>query len=124
MAASVPRVLVVDDMLSIRALVRVFLMEFGLSFDEASDGAEALRKARAVRPDLIIADLQMPVMDGRALVEALRGDPNLREVPVIVLTGSGEGEVGDPLPGRTEVVFKPIDPASLKQVVRRALGQA
>lgn len=117
------RVLLVDDMLAIRALLRVYLMEFKFDFEEARDGVEALAVARANPPALIITDIQMPVMDGLELLETIRADPQLTRVPVIVLS-SDEKQTATLRwlnPALTFVALKPIDPAALKSAVRKAL---
>lgn len=113
------RVLLVDDMLVIRALVRVYLMEFGFDFVEARNGEEGLTLARHQRPDLIITDLQMPVMDGAEFLRLLRADPALEAVPVIVLS---TGESASSPPGPTRFERKPVEPEALKEAVRLSLG--
>lgn len=118
-----PRLLLIDDMASIRALLKVYLMEFGFTFAEAVNGREGLAAARASQPDLIIVDLQMPVMDGVEFLHALRQLPALASIPVIVLSAD-EKEMqrlsSDPVP-HTFVTRKPIEPSALKGVVREAL---
>jgi CheY-like chemotaxis protein len=87
------RVLVVDDDPWILRMVSSSLEKKGTySVDTARDGQQALHKAQAQRPDLIISDVMMPVMDGWALVQNLRADPELAEVPVLFLTALGKDE--------------------------------
>lgn len=80
-------VLVTDDELAIRQVVIRALQEQGVSAVEAADGAEALEIARATRPDLILLDIEMPSMDGRDVLLALRRDDRTREIPILFLTG-------------------------------------
>jgi signal transduction histidine kinase/DNA-binding response OmpR family regulator/CHASE3 domain sensor protein len=80
-------VLVVDDDASVRRLVVETLQESGLAFREAADGEEALSAIAEERPDAIVLDLVMPKLDGFAVLEHLHADPDLRAIPVIVLTG-------------------------------------
>jgi DNA-binding response OmpR family regulator len=107
----VTSVLIIDDMLSMRALVKVYLMEYGYTFHEAADGAEGLRIAREKKPDLAIVDLMMPVLDGIGFLVGL-------------LSASEEQTArlaSFPSP-RTFVALKPIEPAKLKETVREALA--
>jgi CheY-like chemotaxis protein len=80
------RILVVDDDNDARVVVARRAAEFGASVAQASNGEEALAVARAQRPDLVLLDLMMPVMDGFAVMDAMRDDPTLRDVPIVVVT--------------------------------------
>jgi CheY-like chemotaxis protein/class 3 adenylate cyclase len=86
MPASRERVLVVDDSPAQRHYVADCLARQGFDVVTAENGQVALDKARAQRPALIVSDYEMPVMTGFELVHALRRDPELRQVPVIMLT--------------------------------------
>ena len=87
------RVLVVDDDPWILRMVSSSLEKKGSYLVEtARDGQEALQKAQQHRPDMIITDVMMPVMDGWALVQQLRADPGLADVPVLFLTALGKDE--------------------------------
>jgi CheY-like chemotaxis protein len=117
------RVLLIDDMISVRALLKVYLMEFGFAFSEASNGQEGLQLARAEKPDLVIVDLVMPVMGGIEFLDALRRDPVISQTPVIILTGSAAevSKLGVSQKPHTQVTRKPVEPAELKRIVREAL---
>jgi len=80
-------VLVVDDDASVRRLVVETLQESDLRFGEAGDGEEALAAIAGERPDAIVLDLMLPKLDGFGVLERLHADPELRLIPVIVLTG-------------------------------------
>ncbi len=84
--ASRERVLVVDDSPAQRHYVADCLSRQGFEVVTAQDGKVALEKAKAVRPALVVSDYEMPVMTGFELVHALRRDPELRNIPVIMLT--------------------------------------
>jgi two-component system, OmpR family, alkaline phosphatase synthesis response regulator PhoP len=87
------KLLLVDDDELIRSLMGLYLTGLG-NFEtwEADNGQAALNLARRVLPDMIIADLTMPVMDGVTMTEEIRKDPNetLRKVPIIIVTGAGD----------------------------------
>ena len=82
------KVLVADDIVMNRDLIRAFFFETGHELIEASDGREALELARRERPDIILMDVRMPVMDGVQATRALKDDPDLKAIPVIVVTAS------------------------------------
>jgi two-component system chemotaxis sensor kinase CheA len=126
-AAPAASVLVVDDALTIRELQRSLLQRAGYDARVAADGAEALRVLRDRRPDVVVTDVEMPVMDGVALTVAIRAMPGLERLPVIVLSGSeGEGDRRRALQaGADEFLAKSqFDESSLLEAVARRLGAA
>jgi DNA-binding response OmpR family regulator len=82
-------VLVVDDETDIREAVVELLAEEGYEVLDAADGEEALRKARAFHPDVVLLDLMMPGMNGWEFCARRKGDPELARIPVIVLSALG-----------------------------------
>ena len=84
------RLLVVDDSRLIVTMVRDFFEPQGYVVEEAGHGAEALERIRASVPDVIVADVLMPVMDGWALFEEVRRRPETAEVPFLFLTVEGD----------------------------------
>ena len=83
-----PQILVVEDDDAIRALVTEVLRDDGYEVSEACNGIEALEYVSHHRPDLIVLDLMMPVMDGWAFVEEYRRRMNSPEVPIVVTSAS------------------------------------
>ena len=113
------KVLIVDDTKTITALLQVYMMGWGLTFVEAKDGEEGLRKAREERPDLIISDVRMPVMDGFELCAAIRSDVDLFSVPVVMLTtlkDEASRQKGR-LVGATAFLSKPVSVDELREKV-------
>ena len=84
---STPHVLVVEDDPSVRGLLQTLLAAEGYDVAVASDGLAGLVKASSRRPAVILLDLMMPDLGGVRVLEELRGDPALADVPVIVVTG-------------------------------------
>jgi DNA-binding response OmpR family regulator len=116
-------ILVVDDEKNIVQLARLYLNQEGYRVETAYDGAQALDKAKSVRPDLIVLDIMMPEMDGLSVARELRKTSN---VPIIILTARGDDVdriVGLEL-GADDYVTKPFNPrelvARVKAVLRRA----
>jgi CheY-like chemotaxis protein len=83
-----PEILVVEDDEAIRGLVSEVLRDDGYDVSEAANGVEALAYVGGHRPDLIVLDLMMPVMDGWAFVEACRRNQSCRQVPIVVTSAS------------------------------------
>ncbi len=85
------KVLVIEDNLQTVKLVKFILEKNDYSTISAKDGKEGLRMARKRKPDLIILDLMLPEMDGYQVCEALKADPNTKDIPVLVLTALDTG---------------------------------
>jgi CheY-like chemotaxis protein len=120
-----PLVLVVDDFAAGRELCAEYLLFRGYEVATAADGAEALERAFALRPDAILMDLSLPAIDGWEATRRLRSDPRTRALKIIALTAHAlETERDRALAaGCDEVVTKPIVPKELERVVRRQLGR-
>lgn len=102
----VPAVLVVDDEAAVRDMVRDVLEHEGLRVHTATSGREALALALRERPDLIVTDLMMPEMSGRALRLQLQAEPRTRHIPVMLMTAGGRLRVEDTFAG---YIAKPFD---------------
>jgi CheY-like chemotaxis protein len=115
------RVLVIDDDSSVRSTIRFLLERQDFFVDEAENGQAGLERARQDRPDLILCDLDMPVMDGFETLTRLRDDPALRRVPVIVVSGlmTGENERRVTRLGARAVLAKPFSISALLGLVKR-----
>lgn len=86
------RILIVDDSESIRELVGNALEESGFTVYTAINGQDAYEKLKTIEVDLVITDLNMPVMDGIGLVEAIRKDPHKQYLPILILTTESEAK--------------------------------
>jgi signal transduction histidine kinase len=120
-------ILVIDDRPTNREFLVTLLGYAGHRVLEAGDGAEGLACARAQRPDLVIADIIMPTMDGYAFVRQLREEPAIAATPVIFYTASYLEEAAQKLAvacGVTRILVKPSDPAEILAAVAEALGSA
>jgi len=116
-----PTILVVDDDQPIVLLMRSLLREFGFEPVTALSGAAALEAARATPPALVLLDKNMPGMSGAEVARALRAEPGLEEVPILVL--SGEPMSPDELTAMQAdgAVMKPFDLVTLVGEIRRRL---
>jgi len=119
------RVLVADDNPVSRELIREILETDDCEVIEAGDGREALEKVREHRPDLALLDIQMPVMDGNAVVREIRADAQLAKLPVVALTAyamQGDREKALAL-GFNSYITKPIDIPAFRAAVAELLGE-
>ncbi|MFQ5340502.1 MAG: response regulator [Anaerolineae bacterium] len=111
-------VLVIDDDPRVLDLMQRFLSKEGFRVETAAGGQEGLRLARELRPDAITLDVIMPGMDGWAVLTALKADPELAGIPVIMLTIVDDKNLGYAL-GASEYLTKPIDRDRLAEVLSK-----
>ncbi len=119
------RILVVDDSRVARELMKVYLIARDVELLEAADGFEAMDVVRSQRPDLVLADLRMPRLDGFGLCAALQADAALAQLPVVILTSSCDlvTEARLRAAGAREVLRKPIQPRPLIQAIERHIAE-
>lgn len=115
--------LVVDDSAAVRRVMGIELGLFGVDVDYAESGEEALDQLRRQPYHLVFLDLVLPGMDGYAVCKAIRRDPRLRQVMVIMLTGRGSriDRIRGAMAGCTEYLTKPVAQEALHKVLRRHL---
>jgi len=111
-------VLVIDDEAAVRDLMQRFLAKEGFRVVTASGGEEGLRRARELRPDAITLDVMMPGMDGWAVLSALKADPIVSDIPVVMLTIVDDKNLGYAL-GAADYLTKPIDRERLVAALRQ-----
>ncbi len=88
--ANQPLILVVDDEADFREIFKVKLSAAGYRIETAENGEEAIKKAKLLKPDLILLDVKMPVMDGAQALLALREDPATKDIKTVFLTSLGD----------------------------------
>jgi PAS domain S-box-containing protein len=111
-------VLVIDDDPTVHDLMQRFLGKEGFRILTALSGEEGLRLARQAPPDVIILDVQMPVMDGWSVLQQIKADPKLREIPVVLVTMTDQKTLGFSL-GANEYLTKPVDRERIASVLRK-----
>jgi diguanylate cyclase (GGDEF)-like protein len=116
-------VLLAEDSMVIRAVVRQQLEAQGHRVIEASNGAEALALCRTSTPDVVLLDIEMPVLDGYGVLEAIKGDPQLAGIPIVFLTAREDTEsvVRALELGAHDYLRKPFEPAELRARVSAAM---
>jgi CheY-like chemotaxis protein len=118
------RILIVDDSPAFRELECRLLQAHGYELVAAQDGVEGIRLALTQRPDLILLDLQMPVMTGQQALGILKRDARMRGIPVVVVTTKDDSRECEQLEraGAAALLTKPINATVLLGTVRRLLG--
>lgn len=116
-------VLLVEDNVSVRELLRVLLETEGYEIVEAIDGSDGLAQAEQSPPDLMILDLMMPGLDGESVLTKLRSHPKLSGVPVLVVSGKYEslGRLKEQL-GEENVFPKPFEPSRMMDRIGDLIG--
>jgi DNA-binding response OmpR family regulator len=109
------KILVVDDNAELVELLRLHLKAAGFAIATATNGIEALKKARSVSPDLVLLDLGLPELDGLAVYETLRNTPATAAVPILIVTGLPDGlaRYAGLDAHHCEFVSKPVNPRHL-----------
>lgn len=118
------RILIVDDMRTMHALIETYLGTESFDFDSAMSGREALEHARATRPDLILSDVRMSDVDGLELCRRVHGDAMLTDIPVLLISAQWEDaeEVQRSISVGAEALLpKPIDADVLRAAIDRVL---
>ena len=116
--------LIVDDFSTMRRIVRGLLKEMGCSnADEAEDGAIALSMLQAQKYDFVVSDINMPNMTGFDLLKAVKTDPNLKHIPVLMVTAEARKEdiVRAAQDGAAGYIVKPFTKATLEDKVQKIL---
>ncbi|WP_272689730.1 chemotaxis response regulator CheY [Providencia sp. PROV033] len=122
MAAKDLSFLVVDDFSTMRRIVRNLLKELGFNkIEEAEDGVDALEKIRAGNIDFVVADRNMPNMDGLELLKTIRGDDALKHIPVLMVTAEAKKEniIAAAQAGASGYVVKPFTAAILEEKLNK-----
>jgi CheY-like chemotaxis protein len=119
------RVLLVDDSADIREMWRMWLTFWGFNVEEAANGAEAVDKARQRRPDLILMDLWMPVLDGLQATRQIKADPRTAQVPILAVSAQVFSPAAENAieAGCETFLPKPVDPDELLEHIRYSFAR-
>jgi two-component system cell cycle response regulator DivK len=118
------RILLVEDQEDNMQILRDVLTSADFEIDEAENGVEALAAVAKQRPDLILMDIQLPIMDGYEATRRIKADPALKSIPIIAVTSYALGGDEDRAraAGCDDFVAKPYSPKQLLAKVRQHLG--
>ena len=119
------RILVAEDQEDLRAILRDYLTASGYAVVEAVDGVESVAKAASDRPDLVLMDIQLPLLDGYEATRQIKALPGLAAIPIIAVssfTMKGDEEKARAA-GCDDYVTKPYSPVQLLRIIRGVLGE-
>lgn len=118
------KILVADDEEDVKIIVQLFLESKGYEIVTAYDGLDAIDKAKSERPDLILLDIMMPVLDGFEVCRRLKSEPSTAPVPVIMISASSQSESKKRglEAGAVDYIVKPFEPDHLAKVLAKHLG--
>ncbi len=121
---SLPKILSVDDSRTMRLMIKRAFRNFQCELFEAADGAEGLAAALANKPDLIVLDYNMPVMDGVTMLRNMRENAELKRTPVIMLSAEDSNEVISTVArlGVRDYIIKPFEDENLLSKVTRIIN--
>jgi two-component system chemotaxis response regulator CheY len=120
------KILIVDDFSTMRRIVRNLLKEIGYNnADEAEDGQVALTKLKAEPFDFVVSDLNMPNMNGFELLHAVRADPALKSLPVLLVTAEAKKEdiITAAQAGASGYIVKPFTKATLEEKLNKIIAK-
>jgi CheY-like chemotaxis protein len=117
-------VLVVDDEVGIANLLADVLSDEGHRVMVAANGHEGFKRAEEERPDLVITDFMMPVMDGAQLIKAMAEHPDLKDVPIFLMSSAPEAAILDECSGYALFIRKPFEIYDVIDLVARVVGPA
>jgi CheY-like chemotaxis protein len=118
--AQPPKILVVEDELAAAEAVGFLLQMNGFQVMAAANGREALACLDEIRPDLVLSDIMMPLMDGLELVQQIREKPEYRDLPIVLMSAAHHMLAADTK--ASAVLRKPLDFPRLLTAIRRLLG--
>ena len=120
-----PTILYADDEKEHRMMMQVIMKNQGLNLLEATNGQEAIDQIKVHRPDLVLLDLFMPKVDGFGVLKAIKTDPNVRRIPIIVLSAwpTGDNRERAKSFGAVGFIAKPYDPIRLVEVIKGYLDE-
>jgi len=119
------KILICDDEIFIRILIRKVLEKEGFLICESTNGLEGYEKALSVKPDLIIMDYEMPIMNGAEAIKKIKDNCEIADIPVILLTGYNlEPELKESLMEHADsYLVKPFEKEELFSAIKRAVGK-
>ena len=116
------KILLVDDSKTMRNIQKAVLAQLGQhEINEACDGQDALSKAAAFKPELLLVDWNMPNMDGLTLLQSIRADPALKHLPVLMITAEAKKEniIAAAQAGASGYIVKPFTGATLSEKLNK-----
>ena len=118
-----PLILIADDEEDIKVILTMYLENSGFEVATAFDGLDAVEKTKDCKPDLILMDIMMPVIDGIEVTRQLKAMDETKEIPIVMLTAAAQSAMVDKAMamGAVDYVSKPFEPDAVKAIIDRVL---
>ena len=126
MAAAKRTVVCIEDETEMIDLIKLILGRKGFELTGATEGEEGLRQIRRIKPNLVLLDLMMPGMDGWEVYQQMKADPELKHIPVIIVTAKAQSidkVLGLHIAKVADYITKPFGPQELIQSIEKVLGK-
>lgn len=119
------KVLLADDEEDVKIVLKMYLESKGFEVVTAYDGLDAIDQARREKPDVILLDLMMPVVDGFEVCRRLKADPTTQQIPVIMVSAASHAESVQKglAAGAVDYIVKPFEPESLEKLVSNVIAR-
>ena len=118
------KVLIVEDVADVRMMMKILIQTQGFETIIARDGYEAVEKAKEFRPDIILMDLMMPIMDGFTATRIIKENEDLKEIPILAVTAYGDMWNGKALEvGFDDVLTKPLEFENIKPLLNQYIAK-
>jgi CheY-like chemotaxis protein len=117
-------ILIVDDEFGVLEVLEFILSDAGFTVVSAINGREALTRLEETSPDLVIVDFMMPILDGNAVIKAIRSDDRLRDIPIILASALPEKTIRERCDGYTTFLRKPYKTEQLMEEISRLLDHS
>jgi CheY-like chemotaxis protein len=117
-------ILIVDDEFGVLEVLEFILSDAGFKVVSAVNGQEALARLEETRPDLAIVDFMMPILDGNAVIKAIRSDNRLRDIPIILVSALPEKTIRERCDGYTTFLRKPYKTEQLMEEISKLLDHS
>jgi CheY-like chemotaxis protein len=123
MSEKKPLIMVADDEEDIKAVLEMFLEVAGYDVITAYDGLDAIEKIHESKPDLVLMDIMMPLIDGIEVVRQMKADDSIKHIPVIMLTAASKSDMVEKAmqAGAVDYIQKPFEPEQVQNVIQKTL---
>lgn len=118
------KVLIADDEEDIKTVVKLYLESKGYDVVTSYDGLDTLDKAKAEKPDLILLDIMMPVINGFEVCQQLKADEETKQIPIVMLSAASQADSVDRAldAGAVDYIMKPFEPPHVEATLKKILG--
>lgn len=123
MTENKPLVLIADDEEDIKIILKMYLENEGFEVATAYDGLDAMNRIKERRPDVILMDIMMPVLDGIEVTKRLKAADETKDIPIVILTAAAQSSMAEKAinVGAADYIAKPFEPDNVRDVIHKIL---